>query len=227
MILPSERPRLSRGLPSRPLHPPSPIAFAMALTPSTMLPLGTPLPLPLLLQERERGALEEVVGQLGDGEALRDLPVLVLFLSCHCPFVKHCEAEISRLQNDLAGRAALIGIASNSTRTHPQDGAEGMGAQAAANGWTFPYLLDREQTVARAFQAACTPDPFLFDRQHRLAYRGQLDPSRPGNGLPSDGRDLRAAVAALLADQPLPEPQVPSIGCNIKWHPGAEPPWAR
>ena len=118
-----------------------------------------PLPLPLLLRELERGALQQVVGDLGDGTALQDLPVLVLFLSCHCPFVKHCEAEISRLQNDWAGRAALIGIASNSTLSHPQDGAEGMRAQARACGWTFPYLLDREQSVARAFQAACTPDP--------------------------------------------------------------------
>jgi hypothetical protein len=199
----------------------------MALTPSTMLPLGTPLPLPSLLQERDRGALQEVVGQLPGPQALEGLPVLVLFLSAHCPFVKHCEAEITRLQSDLAGRAALIGIASNSTLTHPQDGPEGMRAQAAAQGWTFPYLLDSEQTVARAFQAACTPDPYLFDRQHRLAYRGQLDPSRPGNGLPSDGRDLRAALAALLADQPPLEPQIASIGCNIKWHPGAEPAWAR
>ena len=199
----------------------------MALTPSTMLPLGTPLPLDLLLEERDRGALQEVVGGLGTGEALRGRPVLVLFLSCHCPFVKHCEAEISRLQADWGGRAALIGIASNSTLSHPQDGADGMRVQASARGWSFPYLLDREQTVARAFQAACTPDPYLFDRQHRLAWRGQLDPSRPGNALPSDGRDLRAALSAVLADQPPPQPQVPSIGCNIKWHPGAEPPWAR
>ena len=199
----------------------------MALTPSTMLPLGTTLPLALLEQERRRGALLEVVGRLPGAEALEAKPVLVLFLSCHCPFVKHCEAEISRLEEALAGRAALIGIASNSTLTHPQDGAEGMVAQAAAHGWRFPYLLDREQTVARAFQAACTPDPFLFGRQHQLAYRGQLDPSRPGNGLPSDGSDLRAALDAVLAGEPVPEPQRPSIGCNIKWHPGTEPAWAR
>jgi hypothetical protein len=204
--------------------PPRP---AMALTPSTMLPLGTPLPIDLLRQEIERGVVRELVAPLPGPEALEGRPVLVLFLSCHCPFVKHCEAEISRLGNDLAGRAALIAIASNSTRTHPQDGIEGMVTQAATHGWTFPYLHDSEQTLARAFQAACTPDPFLFDRQHHLAYRGQLDPSRPGNGLPSDGCDLRAALAAVLADQPPPEPQQPSIGCNIKWHPGTEPAWAR
>jgi len=199
----------------------------MALTPSTMLPLGTPLPWPLLVVERERGALVEVVGALPGEEALASRPVLVIFLSCHCPFVKHCEAEISRLERDFAGRAALIAIASNSTVSHPQDGAAGMEAQAARQGWRFPSLLDRDQRVAQAFQAACTPDPFLFDRHHRLAYRGQLDPSRPGNGLPSDGRDLRAALEAVLAGAPVPVPQLPAIGCNIKWHPGAEPAWAR
>ena len=203
------------------------ISGSMALTPSTMLPLGTPLPQALLEREHNRGALEEVVGRLPAACALAGRPVLVLFLSCHCPFVKHIEAEITRLQSDLGDRAVLLGIASNSLRTHPQDGSEGMAAQAATHGWTFPYLLDRDQAVARAFQAACTPDLFLFDRAHRLAYRGQLDPSRPGNDLPCDGRDLRAALVALLADQPVPDPQIASIGCNIKWHPGAEPAWAR
>lgn len=174
----------------------------MALTPTTMLPLGTPLPQALLERERNR-------------------------VSCHCTFVKHIEAEITRLQKDLGDRAVLLGIASNSLRTHPQDGPDRMAAQAATHGWTFPYLLDRDQSVARAFQAASTPDPFLFDRAHRLAYRGQLDPSRPGNDLPCDGRDLRAALAAVLADQPVSESQIASIGCNIKWHPGAAPAWAR
>jgi len=169
---------------------------SMALTPSTMLPLGTPLPQALLERERNRGALEEVVGRLPAAAALEGRPVLVLFLSCHCPFVKHIEAEITRLQKGLGDRAVLLGIASNSLRSHPQDGPGGMAAQAATHGWTFPYLLDRDQAVARAFQAACTPDPFLFDRAHRLAYRGQLDPSRPGNDLPCDGRDLREALGA-------------------------------
>ena len=199
----------------------------MALTPSTMLPLGTPLPQRLLERERDRGALEEVVGRLPAAAAQAGRPVLVLFLSYHCPFVKHIEAEITRLQEDLGDRVLLLGMASNSLRTHPQDGPEGMAAQAASAGWTFPYLLDRDQAVAQALQAACTPDLYLFDRRHRLVYRGQLDASRPGNGLPCDGRDLRAALAAVLAEQPVPEPQIASIGCNIKWHPGAEPPWAR
>lgn len=199
----------------------------MALTPSTMLPLGTPLPLALMQQERDNGQLLEVVGHLPGPERLGARPVLVLFLSCHCPFVKHCEAEISRLQQHLGERAVLLGIASNSTRTHPQDGAAGMVEQAARQGWTFPYLLDTSQAVARAFQAACTPDPFLFGADQRLVYRGQLDASRPGNHEPSDGRDLRAALEGAWAGAPPLDPQIPSIGCNIKWHPGAEPAWGR
>lgn len=198
----------------------------MALTPSTMLPLGTPLPLRLLEEERDRGSLAEVVGRLPSASSLAGRPVLVLFLSCHCPFVKHCEAAITHLEHDLADRATLIGIASNSTLSHPQDGAAGMRAQAERHGWRFPYLLDGSQAVARALQAACTPDPYLFDGAGALVYRGQLDPSRPGNGLPSDGRDLRAAVAALLEGRPVVGSQTASIGCNIKWHPGGRPPWA-
>jgi hypothetical protein len=140
--------------------------------------------------------------------------------------VHHIEPEIGRLQRDFGDRTTLIGICSNSTRTHPQDGPAGMKAQAEARGWTFPYLADGSQAVARAFHAACTPDPYLFDAGHRLVYRGQLDGSRPGNDLPLDGRDLRAALAAVLAGQPVAPQQTPSIGCNIKWHPGAEPAWA-
>jgi hypothetical protein len=102
-----------------------------------------------------------------------------------------------------------------------------MAAQAERQGWRFPYLVDPSQAVAKAFQAACTPDLFLFDADHKLVYRGQLDGSRPGSALPLDGRDLRAAISALLAGQPLPEEQIASIGCNIKWHPGQEPAWAR
>ncbi|MEI6030601.1 MAG: thioredoxin family protein [Synechococcaceae cyanobacterium ELA739] len=192
----------------------------MVLTNSTMLPLGTPLPLEAI--ERHRG---EGVGAPYDPSALAGRPVLVVFLCPHCPFVKHVEPELGRLQADLAGQVALLGICSNSPRTHPQDGLEGMRVQAEARGWTFPYLLDPDQAIARAFRAACTPDPFLFDAAHRLVYRGQLDDSRPGNALSLDGRDLRAAVAAVLAGEPVPVAQKPSIGCNIKWHPGQEPPW--
>jgi thiol-disulfide isomerase/thioredoxin len=192
----------------------------MALTPSTMLPLGTPLPLATMVAQ-----LKPVHGGPLDPAALADRPVLVLFLCPHCPFVKHIEPEISRLEADLGDRAAILAICSNSTRTHPQDGPEGMRAQARNRGWTFPYLQDPQQTVARTFRAACTPDLYLFDATHRLAYRGQLDGSRPGNDVPLDGAELRAALAAVLAGQPAAAGQRPSIGCNIKWHPGSEPDW--
>jgi thiol-disulfide isomerase/thioredoxin len=192
----------------------------MALTPSTMLPLGTALPVAQMLEQ-----LTPVHGGPLTPAALEGRPVLVLFLCPHCPFVKHIEAEIGRLQHDLGERLALIGICSNSTRTHPQDGPEGMAAQARANGWTFPYLADPDQSVAKAFHAACTPDLYLFDAGQRLAYRGQLDGSRPGNAVRLDGCDLRAAIAALLEGRRVPPQQTPSIGCNIKWHPGGEPDW--
>lgn len=186
----------------------------MALTPSTMLDLGTPLPsfrLPSVLADPEAPPV--------DSASLEARPVLVLFLSAHCPYVRHIEAELSRLANDYGDRIQLIGIASNSVITHPQDGPEGLRAQARANGWGFPYLFDADQSVARAFQAACTPDPYLFDAGHRLVYRGQLDGSRPGNAVPSDGRDLRAALEAVLSGGAVNPEQRPSIGCNIKWHP--------
>jgi thiol-disulfide isomerase/thioredoxin len=193
----------------------------MALTPSTMLPLGTPLPLAAMA-----AGLTPVSGGGLDPAALADRPVLVLFLCPHCPFVKHIEPEIGRLAADFGDRATLVAICSNSERTHPQDGPAGMAEQARAQGWTFPYLQDADQAVAHAFRAACTPDLYLFDASHQLAYRGQLDGSRPGNGLPLDGRDLRTALTAVLAGQPVAAAQIASIGCNIKWHPGREPDWA-
>jgi thiol-disulfide isomerase/thioredoxin len=185
-----------------------------------MLPLGTALPLALMREQ-----LTPVHGGPLNRTALQGRPVLVLFLCPHCPFVKHIEAEITRLEAEFGSQVQLLGICSNSTRTHPQDGPEGMAAQAAARGWSFPYLADPSQEVAKAFRAACTPDLFLFDASHRLVYRGQLDGSRPGNAVPLDGCDLRAGIAALLEGQPVPPQQTPSIGCNIKWHPGGEPVW--
>ncbi|MEB3333907.1 MAG: thioredoxin family protein [Cyanobacteriota bacterium] len=194
----------------------------MALTPSTMLPLGTPLPWTLM-----RDALTPVRGgPLPEAQGLAGTPVLVLFLCPHCPFVKHIEPELTRLQRDFGPQVALVAIRSNSLATHPQDGPSEMAAQAARNGWRFPYLADDSQAVARAFQAACTPDCYLFDGSHRLAYRGQLDGSRPGNAIPLDGRDLRSALTAVVASQTPPGEQLPSIGCNIKWHPGQQPAWA-
>jgi hypothetical protein len=139
--------------------------------------------------------------------------------------VKHIEPEIGRLERDYGDRLQIVAIASNSTLTHPQDGPEGLRQQAERQGWRFPYLFDADQGTARAFRAACTPDPFLFDAAQRLVYRGQLDASRPGNGLACDGRDLRAALDALLAGQPVNPEQQPAIGCNIKWHPGQTPAW--
>lgn len=190
----------------------------MALTASTMLPLGTPLPWAAM----QAGLTPVSGGPLIAGD-LANRPVLVLFLCAHCPFVKHIEPELTRLGQDLAGQVAIIAISSNSVQTHPQDGPDGLRAQAEACGWRFPYLLDMDQSVARAFGAACTPDPFLFDTDHRLVYRGQLDDSRPGNDRPVDGHDLRAAVAAVLAGRPVAGDQRPSIGCNIKWHPEPRP----
>ena len=190
----------------------------MVRTPSTMLPLGTPLPLALLQEQ-----LTPVHGGPLQPQSLNGRPVLVLFLCPHCPFVKHIEPELTRLQNDYAESLQIIGISSNSTITHPQDGPEGLREQAERCGWSFPYLFDASQEVAKAFHAACTPDLFLFDAAQRLVYRGQLDGSRPGNDQPLDGRDLRRAIEALLAGEPISPEQQPSIGCNIKWHPESSP----
>lgn len=216
----------------------------MALTPSTMLPLDTALPFAAISAELAAGRARQVSGDPLALDSLCRQPLLVLFLCAHCPFVKHVEPEISRLQADFASPApatsaapaprpalALLAISSNSTATHPQDGPEGLRAQAERHGWRFPYLLDEGQQLARAFRAACTPDPFLFapaaDGEQRLVYRGQFDASRPGNDSPLDGCDIRAAIAAVLAGESVAPEQRPAIGCNIKWHPGEEPEWAR
>jgi len=190
----------------------------MVLTASTMLPLGTALPA-FALEQVAGDPAARGSGPLWRSSLLRPEPVLVLFLCAHCPFVKHIEPELGRLAHDYAGRLQIVAISSNSIHTHPADGPDGLRAQAERCGWRFPYLWDADQDVARAFQAACTPDLYLFDAAHRLVYRGQLDGSRPGNGVPLDGRDLRAALDALLAGTALPQEQPPSIGCNIKWHP--------
>jgi hypothetical protein len=217
----------------------------MALTPSTMLPLGTALPFAAISAELAAGRVRQVSGEPLVIDSLRRQPLLVLFVCAHCPFVKHVEPEIGRLQADFATPApaataaapapkpplALLAISSNSAATHPQDGPEGLRVQAERHGWRFPYLFDEGQQLARAFRAACTPDPFLFapavDGEQRLVYRGQLDASRPGNSEPLDGRDIRAAIRAVLAAEPVLAEQQPAIGCNIKWHPGEEPEWAR
>jgi len=182
----------------------------MVLTPSEMLPLGTPLP---------AFSLERATGGRWETAALEAKPVLVLFICAHSPYVIHIEPELGRLERDYAKRVQIVAISSNSTITHPQDGPEGLRAQAERQGWSFPYLFDASQAVARAFQAACTPDLFLFNSQHQLVYRGQLDGSRPGNDEALTGADLRAAIDHLLAGRAVNPDQRPSIGCNIKWHP--------
>ena len=190
----------------------------MTRTPSTMLGLGTDAP-DFRLPDAAAGGKE--VG-LSDFEAAPAL--LVVFLCNHCPFVQHVAGELAALSRDLpAMGAAMVGISSNDASAYPADGPDAMAAEAARQGWAFPYLYDESQSVAAVYRAACTPDFFLFDGARKLVYRGQLDASRPGNGLPVTGADLRAAVDAVLADRPVPEDQRPSLGCNIKWKPGNEP----
>ncbi len=183
----------------------------MARTESRMLPLGTPAPdfsLPEPLNKRTVG-LDDIAG---------DKATLVMFICNHCPFVKHLLDGLVRLGHDYADQpAGLVAISSNDVTGYPQDRPERMAELARDKGFAFPYLFDESQNIARAFSAACTPDFFVFDGQRRLVYRGQFDDSRPGNDQPVTGRDVRAALDALLADQPVSNNQKPSIGCNIKW----------
>jgi thiol-disulfide isomerase/thioredoxin len=189
----------------------------MAQTPSTMLPLGTILP-PFQLTDGVTDKLvtsAHVAGKKG---------ILVMFLCNHCPFVKHVLKEIGRVGADaLAKGVGVVAINSNDVSAYPEDAPGKMQELARAEGWRFPYLYDESQIVAKNFHAACTPDFFLFDAQGSLIYRGQLDGSRPGNDAPIDGRDLRAAIDALVSDGRIPEEQRPSVGCNIKWKGGNAP----
>jgi peroxiredoxin len=188
----------------------------MAETPSTMLELGTPAP-DFSLPDTDGGTV--ALSDFAEREAL-----LVMFLCNHCPFVKHVREELARLGRDYERRGvAIVAISSNDVKNYPQDGPQPLREEKARAGYTFPYLYDESQAVAKAYRAAGTPDFFLFDRQRRLVYRGQLDDSRPGNGIPVTGADLRAALDALLEGRSLPEEQRPSVGCNIKWIPGNEP----
>lgn len=191
----------------------------MAATPSTMLPLGTSAP------DFRLTALD---GRTVARDDLADRPaLLVTFISNHCPYVRHVAAEIARIGREYQPKGvAVVAINANDVEAYPDDSPARMVEFAAANGFTFPYLFDASQAVAAAFHAACTPDFFLFDAQRRLVYRGQLDGARPSNEVPVDGRDLRAALDAVLAGRPVPEPQLPSLGCNIKWRAGNEPEYA-
>jgi len=188
----------------------------MALTPSTMLPLGTPAP---------DFRLPDTQGRVVSRRDFQNHPgLLVVFMCNHCPYVIHLRSALAQLARDYIPRGlGMVGINSNDVERYPADSPARMAAEVKAAGYSFPYLYDADQSVARAYQAACTPDIFLFDAAGRLVYRGQFDDSRPGNGRPVTGRDLRAALDALLAGQPVPTQQTPSVGCNIKWQPGNEP----
>ncbi len=194
----------------------------MVLTPSTMLALGTPLP---------RFVLPALDGTPISSHDAGDAPgLLIAFLSHHCPYVTHIRREFSRFATEYQARGlAIVAICSNDAETFPEDGPEGMIEEARSAGYTFPYLFDGTQDVAKAFRAACTPDLFLFDRERRLVYRGQFDNSRPRTArpVPVTGKDLRAAADAVLAGHPVPPDQTSSIGCNIKWKPGNEPEYFR
>jgi len=150
--------------------------------------------------------------------------LLVMFICNHCPYVVHLQGALRDYADEYAdSELAIVAISSNSAKTHPEDGPEEMAVLADDLGWGFPYLHDETQAVAKAHQAACTPEFYLFDEEHRLVYRGQFDESRPGNGVAITGTDLYAATHALLAGAPVEPDQVPSVGCNIKWHPGEAP----
>lgn len=190
----------------------------MALTPSTMLPLGTSAP---------DFALPNTDGKSVTLADQRGAPaLLVVFMCNHCPYVKHVAAGLQQLAADYQARGVrVIGISSNDAANYPDDGPDKMRVEVSQRGYTFPYLFDATQEVAKAYQAACTPDFYVFDQSQKLAYRGQMDPSRPGNGIPVTGADLRAALDAVLSGQSPAADQRPSIGCNIKWKPGNEPPY--
>jgi len=183
----------------------------MAETHSTMKPLGFELP-PFTLPDV--GSNRTVSS---DG-LVREKPVLVMFICNHCPYVMHILPELGRLDRDYSARGLqILAINSNDVTSYPDDHPTHMRSLAAREGWSFPYLYDESQSVARVFDAACTPDFFLFDGTHRLVYRGQLDDSRPRNRAPVNGKDLRQAIDAVLAGQVVSSVQRPSVGCNIKW----------
>lgn len=185
----------------------------MASTPSTMLPLGTGLPeftLPNVIDG------QPVSSRSFEGKA----GVLVMFICNHCPYVIHIRSKLVEVAHRAAEQGlAVVAINANSEKTHPQDGPPHMKQLAVAEGWRFPFLFDQTQEVARAFTAACTPDLFVFDAKRRLVYRGQFDDSRPSKATPVTGKDLLAAIDAVAAGKTPTADQIPSIGCNIKWHP--------
>jgi peroxiredoxin len=185
-----------------------------------MLELGTPLPA-FTLQDT-------VTGKAVDSRALLGAPaVVVAFICNHCPYVVHIRDQLAEFGRWCEEQGVkMVAVSSNDVSTYPQDGPEQMAREARSVGYTFPYLYDETQEVARAFRAACTPEFFLFDREGKLAYRGQFDDSRPGNGKPVTGHDLRAAVEALVAGRRPETEQRASVGCSLKWKAGQAPEWA-
>jgi len=189
----------------------------MALTASTMLPLGTKAP--------DFQLLDVVSGKMISLSTFAGKKaLLVMFICKHCPFVKHVQKELAQLGKDYINRdVGIVAISSNDVNNYPDDAPEQLKAMAQELGFTFPLCYDESQEIAKAYTAACTPDFFLVNADQRLVYRGQLDDSRPSNGKPVTGKDLRAALDAVLVGQPVNSEQKPSVGCNIKWKPSNEP----
>ncbi|MBM4342953.1 MAG: thioredoxin family protein [Deltaproteobacteria bacterium] len=188
----------------------------MARTPSTMVPLGTPAP---------DFALPDPAGRFWRRDDFADRPaLLVMFICNHCPFVIHIRAGVQRFATEYQAKGlAIVGINANDWTQYPDDSPAKMAEEIVRAGYDFPYLADESQTVARAYRAACTPDFFLYDRDRKLVYRGQFDAARPSLETPVTGADLRAACDAVLAGRAVPEGQLPSLGCNIKWKAGNWP----
>ena len=189
----------------------------MSETPSTMLPLGTKAPyfdLPDIVSDEKI-----TLNSFSNKKAL-----LVMFICKHCPYVQHVEHELARMGKDYTNKdLGIIAISANDVKVYPEDGPIGMKEQAERLGFNFPYLYDEDQSVAKTYTAACTPDLFLFDENRELVYRGQLDESRPGNSIPVTGENLRDAIDAVLEAKEISQDQKPSSGCNIKWKSGNEP----
>ncbi len=193
----------------------------MALTASTMLALGTQAP---------DFRLPDVVSgkTISPATFAGKQALLVMFICRHCPYVVHVKEELARIGKDYAGKdLGIVAISANDVKHYPEDAPDQLKTMARELGFAFPFCYDESQETAKAYTAACTPDFFLFDKDRRLVYRGQLDDSRPDNGKPVTGLDLRAAIDAVLAGKPVSKEQRPSLGCNIKWRKGSEPPYAR
>ncbi len=188
----------------------------MALTPSTMLQLGSPAP---------DFRLPDTEGRLLSLHDFKVAPALLVAFMCnHCPYVKHIRSGLAAFAREFRPKGlAIVGINANDAAKYPDDSPEKMVDEAAMAGYTFPYLYDETQATAKSYRAACTPDFFLFDKDRKLVYRGQFDDSRPGNNIPLTGKDLREAVIAVLAGKPINSEQKPSLGCNIKWKSGNAP----